>query len=324
LQDRSEQPCGDLLEFDSCTGFWNRANAQCLLPHETGPVSVVTDHDGLRLAQHSAPAAAARSVAILGDSVTFGWGVQPDASYPARLGQAIDGATVRNLGLLGGGPDQSLLALRCKEFPRFDVIVVAPLVENIVRTLLTVRDGRAKPYFALENGALQVQSPTADGRGYTSPPESAWSDPAGATRDLLARSALYKRALPGARHLLLSARLFRPYRVYYEGSTGKLLLAILVAIAEENKAARVIYAPLPTYHYIEYDVTPDYERVFREAARVTGGDYVDVLARFKELGAPERRAARFPIDQHYSASGHAVVADVLRPAIVAALQGSEP
>jgi hypothetical protein len=119
------------------------------------------------------------------------------------------------------------------------------------------------------------------------------------------------------RRVSLSVGLYRPYTAYYDGPAGELLERILVAFREEAREAQLIVAPLPTYHYIEYDLAPDYEPVFKCAAQATGGTYVHLLPAFKRLTSEQRRATRFRFDQHYTALGHRVVADALAPHVLA-------
>jgi lysophospholipase L1-like esterase len=47
------------------------------------------------------PAAGVRRVAVLGDSMTFGWGVEDDLTYPAQLEALLHGAEVINAGYPG-------------------------------------------------------------------------------------------------------------------------------------------------------------------------------------------------------------------------------
>ena len=119
------------------------------------------------------------------------------------------------------------------------------------------------------------------------------------------------------RPVSLSVGLYNPYDAYYNGPAGELLERILVAFREEAPDAHLIFAPLPTYHYIEYDLAPDYEPVFRRAAQATGGTYVHLLSAFKRLTSEQRRATRFRFDQHYTALAHRVVGEALAPHVFA-------
>lgn len=150
--------------------------------------------------------------------------------------------------------------------PDLDTVIIAPLVENIVRTQMAERDGRQKPYFTLVDGQLQARNYPLTFRAL--PPESAWRRAEDRERRQwgLYDSALWQLTLAAMRPVSLSLGLYNPYAAYYNGPAGELLERILVAFREEAKEAHLIFAPLPTYHYIEYDLAPDYEPVFRRAA----------------------------------------------------------
>jgi len=47
-------------------------------------------------------------IAVLGDSVTFGYGVANDEAWPAVLARSLSGSAVLNLALIGAGPQQYL------------------------------------------------------------------------------------------------------------------------------------------------------------------------------------------------------------------------
>jgi lysophospholipase L1-like esterase len=64
-----------------------------------------TDSVGFR---NPDPWPARADVVVIGDSVVFGWGVDDDASWPARFQAAMPGKKVMNLGLAGGSPQQYL------------------------------------------------------------------------------------------------------------------------------------------------------------------------------------------------------------------------
>jgi lysophospholipase L1-like esterase len=64
-----------------------------------------TDGNGFRNAD---PWPATADIVAVGDSLTFGYGVERDESWPALLGQELPDAKILNLGLIGAGPQQYL------------------------------------------------------------------------------------------------------------------------------------------------------------------------------------------------------------------------
>jgi hypothetical protein len=313
--------CGDVARFDECTGWWLKPNLRCTLPHEDGSIAMRTNSAGLRAdREYGKKTPGVLRVGVFGDSYTNGSGVKVEDAFVSIIERTLPNVEVLNFGLGAGGPDQSLMALRCKA-PEFDLdlVIVAPTVENILRILMPERDGRAKPYFTLADGRLSLHNYPVPLTTRLPPTPDA---PPG-LRGLLFRSELYQLLLPSARMAALTMGVYKPFTAQYEGAPGELLYAILTAFKQDGGHAGLIFAPLPTYHYIEYGMAPDYERVFRRAAEATGGDYVDLLSAFRRLSATDRRATRFRYDQHYSPVGHQVVADTLLPYIARLRDQSE-
>ena len=95
-------------------------------------------------------------IVALGDSLTFGWGVEAHEGFTSQLEERL-AADVLNLGVSGYGTDQELLlwerqgrALR----PRVVLLTVcANDLEEIARPAAY---GRSKPWFSLRDGALQL------------------------------------------------------------------------------------------------------------------------------------------------------------------------
>ncbi|MBI2828861.1 MAG: hypothetical protein HYX77_06285 [Acidobacteria bacterium] len=304
--------CDDVYRFDEHTGWWPKPNLDCL-PQERDSPAIRTNSLGLR-ADHDYgdKAPGVMRIGVFGDSFTFADQVQANETYASIIERSVPNVEVLNFGLGGGGPDQSLMALRHKAAGlNLDAVIVAPLVENIVRTQMTDRGGRPKPYFTLVDGQLQAHDYPVK---YQPPPSAPTLRRAVAQgRSLLYDSALWQLTLAAMRPVALSSGLYNPYTAYYNGPAGELLERILLAFREEAREADLIFAPLPTYHYIEYDLAPDYEQVFRRAAQGTGGTYAHLLPAFKRLTPEQRRATRFRFDQHYTALGHRVVGEALVP-----------
>jgi hypothetical protein len=314
LRDRTF--CEVMVAFDAHTGWWPKPNQNCVMPAERS-VLLRTNSAGFR-ADHEfgEKAPGVLRIGAFGDSFTFGALVTADETYGSLLEQRVPNVEVVNFGLAGGGPDQSLLALRHKAAGmKLDAVIVAPSVENIERILMPERDGRLKPYFTLTDGRLQLHNYPVPFRAAPAP-RTGRAARRGIGTPLLDDSALWQLALAGVRPVALRLGLYKPYSAHYDGAAGELLGQILRAFRDEAGGARLIFAPLPTYHYIEYGLPPDYEAVFRRAAEAVNGTYIDVLPGFLRLTPDERRATRFQFDQHYTPMAYRVVADALLPHVM--------
>ena len=105
-------------------------------------------------------------IVVLGDSFTFGEGVDDEETYSAQLAEILPGTEVINLGVHGYGHDQMLVYLR-EEGLRYrpDVVLLGFLTLDMERNVLSFRD-YAKPRFVLKDGALVL-------RGSPVPPPAA-------------------------------------------------------------------------------------------------------------------------------------------------------
>ncbi len=105
-------------------------------------------------------------VVCLGDSFTWGMGVAREERFSDRLQAEDDRLEVMNLGIPGYGTDQSLLAWRTSARPFHPDLVVLTVFQNDFHdNLFQVLYGRAKPYFVLGAGGLELfnsPAPTSD------------------------------------------------------------------------------------------------------------------------------------------------------------------
>ncbi|HEU4525668.1 MAG TPA: SGNH/GDSL hydrolase family protein [Gemmatimonadales bacterium] len=124
-------------------------------------VTVALDGAGRRVPLGEARRAGRPLAVFIGDSVTFGWGVEAEQAYPELRGE-IAGFDVRNLGVPGYGTDQAYLALLADGLPLGPQVVVYTYCYNdLEETMRTVAYGRAKPSLRWEAPRLLV-SPASE------------------------------------------------------------------------------------------------------------------------------------------------------------------
>jgi lysophospholipase L1-like esterase len=93
-----------------------------------------------------------RRVAVMGDSFTFGWGVEDDETWVHLLGEAFPDVEFLNLGRGGTHPgDHVQLARRALPLLNPDVVIVAVLQGNDI--------GQLRRIIAYERGLLQPRFP---------------------------------------------------------------------------------------------------------------------------------------------------------------------
>ena len=151
-----------------------RAGEQTVLDPEVGwrfaPFAEVEDRrpdfhvvyrcgeDGFRAPLERSAEAEARRVAFVGDSFTFGVGVEAEATFPERLAELHPGTRVFNYGMAGYGVDQMWRALARFALPeRPDWVVALFVADDLNRSLTSYRYRQgwmAKPTFRLAGGRL--------------------------------------------------------------------------------------------------------------------------------------------------------------------------
>jgi hypothetical protein len=224
-------------------------------------------------------------IVALGDSFTFGEGVDDEQAYPHRLQELLGGGVeVVNLGVHGYGHDQMLIRLREEGLGYApDLVLLGFYADDAARNLLAFRD-YAKPRFVLRGGALVLQ-------GSPLPPPARTL-----IREALRPHALELLAIPWSRRRAAAAR---------AREQDGLTLALIDAMrADAGRAgARFAIVDLPPTEEIgsAEEVTPG-ERLLLGYAAGRGVTVCRARAALRALpGAPASRL-------HYDAMQHAAVA----------------
>lgn len=140
---------------------------------------------GTRAQNREGPPVAGPPILALGDSMTEGFAVGDDETWPAAL-ERLTGRPVLNAGVRGYGLDQMVLrAERLVPELKPSTVILAFIADDISRTALAVRDFRGKPYFLPDGEGLALRNvPVPEG---SFPPAMAW------VRKLVGRSHLFDR-----------------------------------------------------------------------------------------------------------------------------------
>ena len=304
--------------FSSAYGWAGRPGA--VAPMGGGRVSL--NAHGYRGRELPVPKTGDRMrVVVLGDSISFGYGVSDEQTFPHLLSVRNEGLEVANLGVEGYGPGQELLVLRREGLSADpDVVVLALCLRNdFVDAVLPVAlyDGvTPRPRFQLVGDTLVLDESamprTRAGRSLH------WL---GDESHLFNRvSALLPRRDreedPGWRS--------RKQEVLRDPDYAFRLTFALVMEMEKMCRQRGVGFLVATFpNGLGYGIRPELSERLHASLRASGVAVVDMGARFRTLGLTPQALA---IDStgHLDPRGHALSSEILDHEIAARFGNREP
>ena len=260
-------------------------------------------------------------VLLLGDSIAFGVGVADHETFGQVLQRHVPGLEVLNFGVSGYGTDQALLQLEDVGLDlRPDVVVLNFCVandyfDNVLHT--SFYDGRApKPYFELDDGALRLRDAHVKGP---------WLERAGIL--LRDHSFLFDaftlvtsswRETPAARSDQVPEHWeSRKNRILtHDFARAKDVTGELISRMDElcrRHGIRFLVLVHPDRRALKGD---DKFLFPFQASRFDGMEIVDLRDRYARVGLHYKLVTLDKIG-HLSPMGHAIVARILREAILA-------
>lgn len=241
------------------------------------------------------PPGVTRVVAV-GDSFTFGQGVEIEKAWPSIVERRLGKAEVINLGVPGYGVDQQLLMLASRGLRYQPAVVVLGLhTPDIFRNTNTVHGEYAKPRFRIGEDGLELTNVPTPPPGTPVPPRD---------RGLLHRSKLFQ---------MVFVRLER----HGAGEVWEITDGILRRMAEtaEQAGARLVVLLLPPPYAVygsalerrsQAHTTDLIADILREH-RIEHLDLTPALAAAAERNPGE--PLFYPGDGHFTAAGNRVVAE---------------
>jgi hypothetical protein len=252
-------------------------------------------------------------IVMLGDSITFGYGVRDGETFSAVLEEADPRLEVVNLGVQGYGTDQELLKLEREGLAYApDVVVLNVCLANDLldnAAAKSIYDGvYPKPFFRLEDGRLVR---VAD--------HVALSPPRRLALLLSQRSALFNIVLDLTR--VDRARYQRELAGLAETEPGEPAFAVTFALVrrmdEEARAGGARFVAL-LYPSLRDFVRPSRRaQRFLDAPELSAVPVVDLRPRFEARGFTAGTFSRYSLDGnlHLTAEGHRLAAEVIREAL---------
>jgi len=268
---------------DAQTGWRMQSNKEFRWHIEDHWNSYRANKQGFRSDKDFDDLKSSQSIVLIGDSFTFGTGVNIEQTFGGLLNSALGRSTaVYNLAMPGFGLDQMWMSVRHQALPlKPSLVIVAFIDEDLDRSLTAFRDheGFNKPTFELEEGILRPQNHS--------------DKPTGLKGYLATYSEIWKFG-----QKLLSA----PAHGIPLGDWWLRNEAIFKAIIAEcrNSGTTILFVRLPEQRPSE----------FLNLARLMADQRVGFL----DLGSSKirpRHNIHFPEDGHIDEAGHKFVADML-------------
>ena len=274
-------------------------------------------------------------ITLLGDSFTFGHSVEVDERYSSLLERSYNDVEILNFGLCSAGIDQECLVYEeiAKDWES-DILMINPYLNNVGRCQLThhtfqQQDGQrkasAKPYFEVEADQLKLKNvpvPWAltDAQmaelGHAQSKRSVGRNmEANQSRGLIrfAKRSVLERRL---KYLAIKALPIQPYPEYRASDAPEWDLArrILLRLRSGCKQKAMVICPLPAWSSILNPSLATYRDRYAELHNPAAGIHVlDILPHFKRVSFADKvRCFVSVLDTHYSAFGHAVVAEAIK------------
>ena len=308
-------PLYSFHDSDPGLGWRGKANARLRFRRPDFDVVIAHDADGWRLPDPARPERPLRRVLVLGDSFTWGWGVNQGEVFTdhlqRRLGPEV---AVYNRGVNGFGTSQEYLLMKRElEAGQFDAVVVM-FFQNDMTDDIAGKNGR-RPIFDLDGDRLVPRNQPA--RRLLNPFERFLKDHSRAYQLIDFQVGRVMRALfqddeDGWQNTDDGTHV--DYHEVAGAVVTQRILSAMHRLASEH-GARLIVVYLPHRSEIEGDrgrnanIRAAHALVqdFAASERVA---LVDLTAPFREHIA-RGDALIYPHDEHWSPAGHAVAAEAL-------------
>ena len=327
---RSDRITPGLSQVDRALGWVLTPRWRGQHDHHDFSASYTVNASGFR-GTDTAPAAGQPVIAIVGDSFTFGTGVNDHDVFSALLDRRDPSAgRVYNFGVPGYSTDQEVLLVEQRVLavkPKLIVLVVYlfnDLFDNQLTTALQVR--RPKPMFRLENGQLRLTNspvpPVATEAATPTVLQMALGrrpDELSLRRRLEARSHVFRilseALLPAAvddaeferRHayaLDLFWALVERLRSAAVGADAAVMLAVVGGRA---------YVDAPST--LPAAVQEFFRSRIASGARARNVPLIDIAAEMRRRAGAATEPWFYPYEGHFTAAGHRMVAEVVGAAL---------
>jgi hypothetical protein len=275
------------IRFDAQLGWRMLPGITRAGPMWGGSRATTLNSDGWRDTEFGPRASGVRRIVVVGDSFTFGVGVDDGERYTELLERALDDLEVLNLGMNAVGPDQELLVLEQHGLALAPDLVLCQVLEDndFTDVACTINGYWPKPWFRLRADQLELV-----------PPSRTW--------DVRLRESSYLGET--LYRLLQPTRTYKSLAPEWDGvDTSGLIARLLVRMRASSEEAGARFAVL----LVATGKRAREMNELRAALEREGIARVEVRAWFDSA---EERARYLLPDGHWTAEGHRLAAEVLR------------
>jgi lysophospholipase L1-like esterase len=314
-------------------GHLHKPNSTIVIPSRDFSAYHHTDGLGFRNAW---PWPAQASVAVVGDSVTFGYGVADAEAWPAILAKSLVPDTVINLGLIGAGPQQYLRVYETfgvKLRPKLLIVGFLPTNDFWDADVFDqwLKSGAGGNYMAWrdfgrpQRPRLSLRDPLGSVGSLLSVPRSFLASHSRLYQMLLTSvhqvegpRPVVRRFADGSQVQLQPGQLAERAR-NMQPDRAEFRLAVdavdqLRTLATEQ-GTHVLVLLLPGKEEVYLPLTgadvPDTERHLRDALDRLRIEYLDLTPGFRQRAAAGERLF-FEVDGHPNTAGYGLIAELVR------------
>jgi len=326
---QSDQMEPGMIQREPKAGWKLSAGWKGTHQHHDFSVAYSVDSSGRRF-DPTVQNGASNWVATVGDSFTFGLGVEDAETFTALLNRQ-ESSRFLNFGIPGFSTDQELILIENEILPRHppEIILVVYLGNDLFDNLrfVPLQVGAPKPRFEIQNDQLVLMQPEAEGTVSSNP---AGVDPAAAVlnpisryrwRQKLEQSSLVfgfaSRSLPAPDLTDEFSVQFQPALALF----SKLMSRLRDRCRENGTTLRVALLGSSAFINQPRSVSGQYQeylqREIRQIAREQSVALIDLAEEMRQLRASgvSSRGWYHPNEGHLTPEGHQVVADLLAKAL---------
>lgn len=269
-------------------------------------------------------------VAVLGDSFTFGLGVEDAETFVSRLNAGSQRGAFLNMGVPGYSTDQELLLLRRTfDLEQVDTVMLVVYLANDLfdNTLpFPLQADHGKPFYSLEQGGRLLL--------HNRPVPTTAKPAAARSADLSSlvlggerpATSLLERTL-GQTHIARRLGLFQSQATLSAGVLQRrfepyidLFIALTAELQRQvtGRGARLVVALLPGASYVERpaSLSAQYQQYLREQllqrlAGMADVAVIDLAAALRQAASEQGEPFYFPNEHHLNAQGHQFVSRVI-------------